>query len=544
MHRRSLPPPGSRCAVGKGKGKSRASIEQLKGQRATSRRSVVDPKPRRDGIKMPKLVTKKQAAEFIRRAYQSHVLQRFEFLQRAGLQYGGKRDIWETAGYEKAPTFDHYWNMYKRDAIGGRIVDMAPKTTWRTPPFIVEEGQEETTFTKAFDALATKLKLWRYFERVDRLSGVGRYGILLIGTRGSEDMKRPLKKLSGPDSVIYLQAYHEGNAAINTWVTDTNDPRFGQPESYKVTLTSGIDNFKPSGQTAQLIVHWSRIIHVAEDLLEDEVFGRPRLERALNRLADLDKIAASTGEGYWQSVVRILTANVAPEAEMSEPDFKKLDERLLEMTHDLRRQFTGQGVKLEWLPSEIPTVKDIGDFYFALIAGAVGIPQRILFGSEMGELASTTDQQSWFGLINERQEQFAEPSILRAFIDRMIEFNVLPTPSSGEYQVQWQTLFETTDTENAELNLKVAQQAQTLTPVGGDPRTMVTIDDEGQINLIPQDEDDVEELKDEMLLGAPEPGTIPEPGAPGAEPKPGDEPPPVGLNEPPVPPAQGENDVA
>lgn len=497
------------------KRKAPPDTSALRGKRATARRSVVDPPKRaKSGFNMPPRITKKDAAEFIRRATMSHVLQRFEFLQKAGLQFGGKRDIWETAGYEKQPSFDHYWSLYKRDAIGGRIVDMAPKTTWRTPPAIVEEGEEETAFTKAFDELATRLKLWRYFERVDRLSGVGRYGILLIGTRGGEDLKRPLKKLQGPDSIIYLQAYHEGNAQINTWVTSTSDPRFGQPETYKVTLTSGVDNFRPSGATADLIVHWSRIIHVAEDLLEDEVFGRPRLERALNRLADLDKIAASTGEAYWQAVVRILTANVAPEAEISPEDLKKLDERLLEMTHDLRRQFTGQGVKLEWLPSDVPTVKDIGDFYFSLIAGAVGIPQRILFGSEMGELASSTDQQTWFGLINERQEQFAEPSILRAFVDRMIEFNALPPATSGEYQVQWPTLFQETDTEKADLNLKRAQQAQMLTPVGGDPRIMVTIDDEGTIQLIPQDEDQAQEIADELRLGLPGDDVLPEP--PGA----------------------------
>ena len=510
----------------KSKKPSQASLDQLRGKRPGQRQSVVANK-----LKMPPKITAKQAKEFIRRASMSHVLQRFEFLQKAGLQYGGKRDIWGTAGYERMPTFAHYWGMYKRDPIAARIVDIAPKTTWRTPPDIVEEGQEETAFTEAFDELATRLKLWRYFERVDRLAGVGRYAVLLIGTRGGEALSRPLLKVQGPESVIYLQTYHEENARIHTWVTDAGDPRFGQPETYKVRFTSGIENFRPSGAASEMIVHWTRILHVAEDLLEDEVFGRPRLERVLNRLFDLDKIAASTGEAYWQAVVRILTASIDKDADITADDMKLLDERLLEVTHDLRRQVTAQGVKFEYLPSEVPTVRDIGDFYFSLIAAGSGIPQRILFGSEMGELASTTDQQTWFGLIDERQEQYAEPSILRAFIERMTTIGALPSPSAEEYQVQWPTLFQETDTEKAELNLKVAQQAQTLTPVGGDPRTMITIDDEGAIRLIPQDEDEAEALADEMRLGLPEP-LAPEPKPGEEEPKPGEEEPKPGEPKP------------
>ncbi|MGH9256223.1 MAG: anti-CBASS protein Acb1 family protein, partial [Vicinamibacterales bacterium] len=376
----------------------------------------------------------------------------------------------------------------------------------------VEEGEDETPFTTAFGEMAMRLKLWRHFARVDRLGGVGRYGILLIGTRGAEDLKMPLKKLQGPESVIYLQAYHEGDVRIVQWVNDQHDPRYGEAALYKIRASSSTDNFK-IGATPELLVHWSRVIHVAEDA-DDRVHGRPRLERCLNRLTDLEKIVASTGEAYWQSVVRILTANVDALGDTDEAQLKELDERLMEMTHDLRRQFTGQGIKLEYLPTDVPAVKDIGDLYFSLIAAGAGIPQRILFGSEMGELASSTDQQTWFGVIDERQEQFVEPDILRAFIDRMIEFGGLPAPDGGEYQSVWPTLFKETDTEKADLNLKRAQQATTLTPVGGDPRTMVEIDDEGTITLLPQTPEEAEAREEELKMGAPEPPGPPEPDMP------------------------------
>src|SRR5688500_16100285 len=89
----------------------------------------------------------------------------------AGKQYGGERDIYAVAGYpaQDKVTFAHYWGLYERDGIAGRIVDMMAQTTWRTPPKVVEQGMppEGTEFTQAFDKLAKRLKLWSYCQRVD-----------------------------------------------------------------------------------------------------------------------------------------------------------------------------------------------------------------------------------------------------------------------------------------------------------------------------------------------------------------------------------------
>ena len=41
--------------------------------------------------------------------------------------------------------------------------------------------------------------------------------------------------------------------------------------------------------------------------------------------------------------------------------------------------------------------------------------------------------------IQERHEQFAEPSILRPFIDRLIWLGALPAPVG--YEVEWPSLF-------------------------------------------------------------------------------------------------------
>jgi len=422
----------------------------------------------------------------------------------AGIQYGGKRDIYQAAGYipQDQEKFEDYFGLYQRGDVAGRIVDMPAKTTWKTPPEISEPDKPDgTKFTKQFTDLAKRLRLWHYFDRLDRLTGIGRYGVMMLGVRGADDvaLRQPLDRIKRPEDLIYLSVYHERFAQIDSWQMDVQHPRFGLPEMYKLYITT--NQMDPNWtRSVSITVHHSRCLHAAEDLLQDEVFGRPRLQRVLNRLFDLDKVAAATGESYWQLMSRILQAKIDPEFDISPTEVDELDEKLLEMTHDLRRQFTAKGVNLEWLQSSALDVSGVADFYFSLLAGGSGIPKRILFGAEQGELASTQDQLSYYGLINERQEQFAEPHILRKFIDRMIELTVLPKPDTGEYVVTWPTLFEETDKEQAESDRLRAEAAKALTPVGGNPLDIVEIDEERHIWLVPKAPGPVEPAAEEIDL--------------------------------------------
>jgi len=419
-------------------------------------------------------------------ALMSDLMGRYRLAKRAGLQYGGRRDIYEVAGYvtEGQIEFEHYFSIYERGDIGGRIVEMPAKTTWRTPPEISEDDEPDgTEFTETLDALAKRIRLWHHFQLLDIAAGIGRYGVLLIGVRGAsaQTLRTPLTRIPGPDSVLYLKAYNEREAAIEQFDMNPSSAQYLRPLLYKITTSDGISGVGKS----QLVVHHSRVIHAAENSF-DGVFGRPRLKRVLNRLFDLDKVAASTAEAYWQSVARILQAQIDADATSpSAEEIADLRDQMSEMIHDLRRQFIGKGTKLEWLSMETPNAGQVVDMYFSLIAGAAGIPKRILFGSELGELASTTDEATYFGAINERQEHFAEPDILRAFVDRMITIGGLPQPKTGEYQVSWPPLFEESEKELAEADKIRAEAVKALTPVGGDPTLLVEIDENRRIWPVP-----------------------------------------------------------
>ena len=108
----------------------------------------------------------------------------------------------------------------------------------------------------------------------------------------------------------------------------------------------------------------------------------------------------------------------------------------------------------------------------ALIAATTNIPQRILIGSERGELASSQDAVAWDRHIAGRQRNFAEPLLLRPLVNRLVYAGVLPKPASGAYVVQWPELSEP-DAQGEATVAKTYAEALEKAAAGGD--TMVDL---------------------------------------------------------------------
>lgn len=405
----------------------------------------------------------------------SELIGRAQVARRLGQQFGGNRDLYQIFGYPLEPEFEDFAVKYKRQDIAGKIVDQPAWETWKKRPRVLVDGEENEN-TEAFHALAKRLRLWHHFDRVDRLAGIGRYGVLLIGLRGDEDFEEPVEegRTLKPEDILYVSPYSEGSAKIKDWVTDPGEERFGKPETYKIKLASTDDFQVKGGISNQLTVHHSRVIHVAEGLLEDEVYGRPRLERVFNLFEDLAKVTGGSAEIFWQIAAFILHADLAAEAQVKPSDLEDFEEDMMEALHGLRRLIQTQGVDLKAIGGQNVDPRGQFDVLKTLIASAAEIPQRILFGSERGELASTQDQEGWYGRIRARQEHFAEPMMLRTFVDRLASWGVLSVPEEG-YDVEWPDLFEKSEEEESETAANWARaikeyagpgMAQLVVPVG------------------------------------------------------------------------------
>jgi len=441
-----------------------------------------------------------QAAEI--RAAASILLERLQFMRQAGISFKGARDLYEVLGYDRVITTRQYRDRYARGGIAGRVVDALPNATWRGDMELIEDDDPKvsTPFEQAWCDLNTKHQVISKFLRVDKLAGLSTYAVLLIGAPGDLSTEMPRGK-----ELLYLVPFLGGggpggdsnsralaidaDCTIQEFDTDTQSVRFGLPKTYQLKRT---DLSSPAFQRP---VHWTRIVHVAENCLSDEVYGQPALERVWNLLDDLDKVTGGGAEAFWLRANQGLHLDI--DKDMSLPDTKDAIEKLKEQAEDYRHHLTRwlrtRGVSVDVLGSDVANFSNPADAILTQIAGAKSIPKRILTGSEMGELASSQDRDNWKDQVNGRQTSYAGPYIVRQLVDRLVAYGYLPTPSKGPlaYEVRWPHIQTLTEQEKADGATKWAAVNSTA------KMTVFTAEEirDKWYSMAPADESDTESYK-------------------------------------------------
>lgn len=381
-------------------------------------------------------------AEF--RAATSTLMSRLRFFNQAGITFNGARDLYQILGYRRQLDYKDYLDRYRRDGIAARIVEAFPRATWRGGVEIYEDDdpQKVTAFEQAFLDLEKRLHVWQTLETVDILAGISTYAVLLIGAPGELTTELPkggellfLKPYSGGGQLTHASS--RASAMVASFDTDPMSPRFGEPQTYWFKQTS------VNQPVFNREVHWSRVIHVAEKCLEDSVYGTPTLESVFNLLDDLAKITGGGSEAHWLRANAGLHLDVDKEmglpgstaAGLSPEERKDLRDKAEELQHQLQRVIVTRGVTATQLSSDVGQFGANADAVLKQIAGAKGIPMRILTGSEMGTLASEQDAANFDSQVQDRRTGYAGPMIVRRLIDRLIDYRYLPEPK--QYEVGW-----------------------------------------------------------------------------------------------------------
>ena len=366
--------------------------------------------------------------------------------QLTGQAFEGQRNLYEALGYPTELTFADYYARYKRQDIAKAIIDRPVKATWQGDFKLQETNDEKETPTeKAWKDLFDDFRLKNILIRLDKLTGLGKFGILLFGLSDIhvvDDWKTPAARNA---KLLYLRPFSEGSVTISQYETDPNNKRYGKPKLYSITLQQ-----TEEGRQLQLKVHFSRVLHVVDDILESDIEGSPRLESVFNRLMDLEKIVGGDSEIFWKGARPGYTGKVDPDYQLSEEQEEKLKEQLDEYEHNLRRFLVNEGVDYKALTQQIADPVNHVDIQLQMISAQTGIPKRILTGSERAHLSSTQDVAEWKTYISSRREHYAEPMVLRPFIDKCIELGILPKPKD-RYSIAWDDLFALSEKEKVEI---------------------------------------------------------------------------------------------
>jgi hypothetical protein len=410
----------------------------------------------------------------------STILSRVSFFSRLGLTHDGNRDLYNVFGYKTYPTTRDYYLKYLRQDIAARVVDAYPAATWSSPPVISGTAR----FDKDWAAINAKFKPFTVFQRLDRLLGFGEYAILLIGLSDGRKLEVPATGKRNQE-IIYLQPYSSESMTVKAWDENPGSPRYGLPEMYTIRAddVASASPQQVAFQRKQTDVHWSRCIHVVEDPLENEVYGIPRLQRVYNLLDDLLKVTGGTAETYWLTANRGIQADVDKDLSFTEEDAANLTDEIDEYIHQLSRVIRTRGVKITPLGSDVPDPRGVFDILVTMLAGALGIPKRILLGSEAGQLASEQDRTNWANRIEERRANFAEPAVLWPFFNRLIDLKLV---RPGPQNFDWPSAFRMSPLERAQTAAQKARSAANLQKlVDSNQKAKQTSEQSGQTTTSP-----------------------------------------------------------
>ena len=383
----------------------------------------------------------------------SAILTRAQLASSLGQAFGGQRDVYEALGYDKDVKWHQYCAQYERQGFARAVIDRPITSVWGRGFQIVEAGDDkETELETAWKDLNKRINFNSMFIRLDRLTGLGTYGVLLLGL---SDVSKPAdfeKPVTGKGLTLrYLRPFSgmviEGDAQVYTWVTDPSEERYGRPLYYNISLKN-----LSTGDQHFIRVHYSRVIHIADGLGSSEIEGTPRLQPIWNNLKNLEKIVGGSAEMYWRGARPGYSIEADKDFQIPPAVLDDLQTQMDEYEHNLRRMLALQGMKVSPLAQQVTDPTKSVDVQVQEISATTGIPQRILIGAEAGHLASTQDRENQADYIEDRQLNFAEVRIVRPTIDRLIELGILPPPSTPEgYSVQWPDSREPSDKDLADV---------------------------------------------------------------------------------------------
>jgi len=356
-----------------------------------------------------------------------------------------------------------YRDLYDRVAIAARVVGVLSSESWMVQPtvFETEDVDNVTPFEDAWQTLDLSPQgsswykteeghpIWDYLRRGDELSGIGHYGILLLGiddgkplSEAAEGIDATGKAVGAMDTqhkLTFIRPFDESLAPIAEWETDTNNPRYGQPTAYNVSFADPRTMITAGAVDVQR-VHWSRVVHLADNRGSSEVIGVPRLLPVLDNVMGLKKMYCVSPEMYYRGAFPGISFETHPSLGGDvKIDTATMQGQIETYMNSLQRYFVTKGFEAKSLQTQVVDPTPQINVQLDAICILIGCPKRIFVGSERGELASGQDDDTWNDRLGYRQNYYLTPCVIVPLVDRLIALRVLPTPKDG-YEVAWPDL--------------------------------------------------------------------------------------------------------
>lgn len=407
-----------------------------------------------------------------------------------------RRKINDECGYPDVLTIAEYWEMYDRNPIAKRVVQVLPRECWQVSPEVreSEDSHVETAFERAVKDLDSQLQgegswfesrggnnslFWDTCRRHDESMGIGTLGIVLVGLddaareeggyRGLQDpVQGFIEKNSVPvgkgelganfektpgrwrltvneeetqgRKLLYLRPFDESVFTISQFENNPTSRRYGKPTMYLINVNTNYVSRAVGLPIGTYSAHWTRVVPGADNLENSDDFGVSRLHTPWNPLYNIQKILGADGEGFYKNALMRLFFETHPQLGGDvDVDDDALRNMMEEMENGMQRYGRLSGMSAHPVA---PVVTDPTPHILAnveQICIMIPVPKRVFMGTERGELASGQDDAAWNDTLRGRQAGHCTVRVAVPLIDRLIAVGVLPRPKR-KYTLVWPDL--------------------------------------------------------------------------------------------------------
>ena len=364
-----------------------------------------------------------------------------------GYFQNAKHDHNKDFGYPDHVDFDAAYQRYLRNGIAFAGIEQTILKTWQDNPELWENKDAKETYGESeirqkFD----DLRLWQKLAEADRRSMVGGYSGLILRYADDKRFLEPVDTVPGGlDGLVDVIPAWAGQLTVSSWDTDEMSPTYGEPTMFGFNESAVGDNSDRQAKNRSFELHPDRVLVWSKD---GTVHNHSILEPGFNNLIDMEKISGAGGEGFWKN------AKSAPimetDADVSIADMAKgmgvgvdeMADKMNEQVEDFNKGFDAmlmlQGMKAKTLGVTLPQPEEFFNVALQGFAASIGIPLKVLVGSQSGERASTEDADEWSRTNMARRTNTARPTIM-ALVKKLETVRVLP---EQDWYIYWSDLTE------------------------------------------------------------------------------------------------------